>query len=257
MVRGGQGSDWVTAITILIKFNLPPSSLLPRGWQVAGSIMKTDILPSGHRESLLLLCSWLYWWMLKGTMSSLPWPRDGNAPETLPEYWGVGDRASLGGGQERHREEIVPEYCIKWGLGNPQMEGKVVAYVRKTKSRKGLWTEERNGLSSKKLHWALFSTSSFPICNQRKELLTKGQRRILNINLYTDKQQDRRDLNRDCGRSTSPSVCTEANPEITQGHASSGAIQHSRAALSCLSILMSPAPLPGHEPSVIPPPAQN
>lgn len=38
---------------------------------------------------------------------------DGNAPETLPEYWGVGDRASLGGGQERHREEIVPEYCIK------------------------------------------------------------------------------------------------------------------------------------------------
>lgn len=32
------------------------------------------------------------------------------------------------------------------------MEGKVVAYVRKTKSRKGLWTEEINGLSSKKLH---------------------------------------------------------------------------------------------------------
>lgn len=52
-LEGGQGSDWMTAIRILIKFNLPPSSFLPHGWQVAGSIMKTDILPYGHRESLL------------------------------------------------------------------------------------------------------------------------------------------------------------------------------------------------------------
>lgn len=50
--------------------------------------------------------------------------------KTLPEYWGVEDRASLGGGQERHREKIVPEYHIKCGLGNPQKEEKVKAYIR-------------------------------------------------------------------------------------------------------------------------------
>lgn len=33
--------------------------------------------------------------------------------ETLAEYWMVGDKASLEGGQEKQREKIVPEYCIK------------------------------------------------------------------------------------------------------------------------------------------------
>lgn len=32
--------------------------------------------------------------------------------ETLAEYWMVGDKASLEGGQEKQRQ-IVPEYCIK------------------------------------------------------------------------------------------------------------------------------------------------
>lgn len=33
--------------------------------------------------------------------------------ETLAEYWMVGDKASLEGGQEKQREKIVPEHCIK------------------------------------------------------------------------------------------------------------------------------------------------
>lgn len=33
--------------------------------------------------------------------------------ETLAEYWMVGDKVSLEGGQEKQREKLVPEYCIK------------------------------------------------------------------------------------------------------------------------------------------------
>lgn len=86
------------------------------------------------------------------------------------------------------------------------MEGKMGAHARKTKNRKKLWTEEMNGLLAEKLLKALFSTSSFPICNQRKKLLTKSQKKILNISLHMCKQQDRES-------SPSPSVCKDTQEQ--------------------------------------------
>lgn len=41
-----------------------------------------------------------------------------------------GDGEGLGGGQERHREKIISEKCIKGGPSNPHVKGKVEAYVR-------------------------------------------------------------------------------------------------------------------------------
>lgn len=87
------------------------------------------------------------------------------------------------------------------------MEGKMEAHARKTKNRKELWTDEMNGLLSEKLLKALFSTSSFPICSQRKKLLTKSQKKILNISLYMCKQKDRES-------SPSPSVCKDTQEQF-------------------------------------------
>lgn len=33
--------------------------------------------------------------------------------ETLAEYWLMGDKVSLEGGQEKQREKVIPEYCVK------------------------------------------------------------------------------------------------------------------------------------------------
>lgn len=120
--------------------------------------------------------------------------------ETPHSPWrSTGDRESPEGTGEEHRKDHFRKL-------HPQMEAKVEAHARKAKNRKELWTEEMNGLLSEKLLKALFSTSSFPICNQRKKLLTKSQKKILIISLHMSKQQDRES-------SPSPSVCKDTQEQ--------------------------------------------
>lgn len=119
-LEGGQGSDWITAIRILIKFNLPPSSFLPHGWQVAGNHENrhSSLWAQGESPITLQLIGGKKknFALMDGCWKD-PCPvfhdHRREMQETLAEYWLMGDKTSLEGGQQKQREKVIPEYCIK------------------------------------------------------------------------------------------------------------------------------------------------
>lgn len=83
----------------------------------------------------------------------------------------------------------------------------------------------------------MFSTSSFPGCNQRKKLLTNSQKKILIINVYTDKQ----DRSQQGLWEIIPAKCLhwgKTKSSTASNQLRSNAIQNSTSALSCLSLRM-------------------
>lgn len=249
----------MTAIRILIKFNLPPSSFLPHGWQVAGSIMKTDILPSGHRgDSYYSAADWkkkkkvalMDGWMLKGTMSSLPWPRDGNARNSGRVLDGRRQSKPWGRTGEAGRR-LFQNIASKWGWGKSQMEGNVSLQEKQKVGRH--YEQKRWMVYPLRRYINLFSTSYFPVCIQRKKLLTNRQKTILIINLYTDKQ----DRSQQRLWEIIPDKClyTEAKPKVAQGQTNSRAIQMRKSALSACHFWCSYAAARTWTITPIPPPA--
>lgn len=175
--------------------------------------------------------------MLKGTMSSLPWPQDGNARDSgraladggQSEPWGR-TREAERKGRSRILHQNEDKASLKWN--------EVWKYVSlQEKQKLGRDYGQKRWMDPLRSYVKLFSTSSFPGCNQRKKLLTNSQIKILIINPYTDKQ-DR------CQQGLweiIPAKClhwgkTKSSSALNQLW--SNAIQDSTSALSCLSLRM-------------------
>lgn len=98
-----------------------------------------------------------------------------------------------------------------------------------------------------KSYFKLFSTSSFPVCNQRKKLLTNSQRKILTINLYTDKQ----DRSQQGLWEIIPAKCLHWGKTKSSRGSHELWSNPEQPVSSVLPVTSDvPMPLPGHEPSL-------
>lgn len=174
--------------------------------------------------------------------------------ETLAEYWMVGDKASLEGGQEKQGED-----CSRILHQNEDEASPKWKEIRKHVS---LQEKQKVGRHYEQKRWMvyplrsyinLFSTSYFPVCIQRKKLLTNRQKTILIINLYTDKQ----DRSQQRLWEIIPDKClyTGAKPKVAQGQTNSRAIQMRKSALSACHFWCSCAAARTWTITPIPPPA--
>lgn len=184
-LEGGQGSDWITAIRILIKFNLPPSSFLPHGWQVAGNHENrhSSLWAQGESPITLQLIGGkkkklcIDGWMLKGSMSSLPWPQEGNARDSgrvladggQSQPWGRTAEAERKG-HSRILHQIEDKASLKW-----KEVWKPVSLQEKQRVGRD-YGQKRWMVYPLRSYIKPFSTSSFPGCNQRKKLLTAAKK---------------------------------------------------------------------------------
>lgn len=130
-LEGGQGSDWITAIRILIKFNLPPSSFLPHGWQVAGNHENrhSSLWAQGESPITLQLIGGkkkktLHWWMDAERIHVQSSMTTGGKCKRLWQstgWWGT--KPALREDSRSREKRSFQNTASNWGQGKSQMEG--------------------------------------------------------------------------------------------------------------------------------------
>lgn len=116
-------------------------------------------------------------WMLKGSMSSLPWPQEGNARDSgrvladggQSQPWGRTAEAERKG-HSRILHQIEDKASLKW-----KEVWKPVSLQEKQRVGRD-YGQKRWMVYPLRSYIKPFSTSSFPGCNQRKKLLTAAKK---------------------------------------------------------------------------------